>query len=68
VKKDPTIYLSHILESISPIETYTAAIDLIRISWRQQTQNAVLRRKESRPHVGPTTHSRLTWCVSGFGE
>lgn len=46
MKKDPTIYLSHILESISLIETYTAEIDLVRFLERQQTQDAVLRRIE----------------------
>jgi len=46
MKKDPTIYLSHILESISLIETYTAEIDIIRFMERQQTQDAVLRRIE----------------------
>ena len=46
MKKDPTIYLSHILESISLIETYTAEIDFIRFMEKQETQDAVLRRIE----------------------
>ena len=46
MSKDPTVYLSHILECIDLVGTYIAGLDLAGFEERQQVQDAVLRRIE----------------------
>ncbi len=46
MSKDPTVYLSHILECIDLVGTYIAGFDLAEFEERQQVQDAVLRRIE----------------------
>lgn len=43
---DPSLYLTHILESIEFAESYVAGIDYIGFSENQQLQDAVVRRIE----------------------
>lgn len=44
--RDPTVYLSHILECIELVETYTSGLSLGEFEEKQQVQDAVLRRIE----------------------
>jgi uncharacterized protein with HEPN domain len=46
VNRDPTVYLSHILECIDLIGSYIAGHDLEAFSANQQVQDAILRRLE----------------------
>jgi len=46
VKRDPTVYLSHILECIDLIGLYVACLDFEAFSENQQVQDATLRRVE----------------------
>lgn len=46
MKKDPKIFLQHILESISEIEKYTKGISEDKFSKSTQIQDAVIRRLE----------------------
>ena len=46
MKKDNTIYLSHILESIKNIETYTKGFDISRFKNSRIRQDAVFRNLE----------------------
>jgi uncharacterized protein with HEPN domain len=43
---DPRLYLTHILESIDPIESYVAEVDLVAFSEDHEKQDAVVRRRE----------------------
>lgn len=46
MKKDPLIYLKHILESVEQIEDYTCDLLEVEFMDSEQTQDAVLRRLE----------------------
>lgn len=46
MKKDPKIFLAHILESIEVIESYTKNISKAEFMKSQQVQDAVIRRFE----------------------
>jgi uncharacterized protein with HEPN domain len=48
---DPSLYLTHILESIEFAQSYVAGIDYIGFSENQQLQDAIVRRIEfATPH------------------
>ena len=44
--RDPSLYLTHILESIELVRAYVEGVDLRRFSDSQQLQDAVIRRIE----------------------
>ena len=46
MKKDLTIFLLHIFESIEKIEKYTAGITKENFKWDEKTQDAVIKRFE----------------------
>lgn len=46
MSKDPTVYLSHILECIDLVEAYISGLGPSEFEERQQVQDAVLRRIE----------------------
>lgn len=46
MKKDPTFYISHIIEAIEAIESYTKDFAKDDFLFAQQTQDAVCRRLE----------------------
>jgi uncharacterized protein with HEPN domain len=46
VSKDPTVYLTHILECIDLVEDYVSGLNQEEFEGRQQVQDAVLRRIE----------------------
>ena len=45
-EKDPTLYLKHILESITLVESYVQGVKLAAFSEDQQKQDAIVRRIE----------------------
>jgi uncharacterized protein with HEPN domain len=46
VSRDPTVYLTHILDCIDLIQDYVSGLSLTDFEERQQVQDAVLRRIE----------------------
>jgi uncharacterized protein with HEPN domain len=68
VKKDPTVFLSHILDSINLIEEYTAGVNEKEFHKNRSLQDATIRRLEiigeavkNLPQSFKTKHPDIPW-------